>query len=245
MNQYPIYIPEKKKGFFLDPRTKLLFMVIIATLMFVVYNNIPYICVLAGFPLLLLIMNNQKKTAVIYGGLFILAVIANYMKNVVILPQLINGIAVLLIALVMRLFPTFMMGYYIIKSTKADEFVSAMERWHVSKKVLIPIAVVFRFVPTMQEESRSITEAMRMREIQFGTKKFWRAPGAILEYRMIPLLISVVKIGDELSAAALTRGLGNTIKRTNITQIGFGKNDVLVLIISIILLIWAFILGVM
>lgn len=205
----------------------------------------PYICVLAGLPFLLLIVNGQKKTAVIYGSLFVLAVIANYIKDIATLPQLLNGIVVLLIALVLRLFPTFMMGYYIIKSTKADEFVSSMERWHVSKKVLIPIAVVFRFVPTMQEESQSITEAMRMRGIQFGTKKFWKSPGTILEYRLIPLLISVVKIGDELSAAALTRGLGNSVKRTNIAQIGFSKNDAIVLIISIFLLLWAFALGVM
>lgn len=245
MMQYPAYIPEKRKGFSLDPRTKLLFMVLIATLMFVVYNNMPYICVLAGLPFLLLIVNGQKKTAVIYGSLFVLAVIANYIKDIATLPQLLNCIVVLLIALVLRLFPTFMMGYYIIKSTKADEFVSSMERWHVSKKVLIPIAVVFRFVPTMQEESQSITEAMRMRGIQFGTKKFWKSPGTILEYRLIPLLISVVKIGDELSAAALTRGLGNSVKRTNIAQIGFSKNDAIVLIISIFLLLWAFALGVM
>ena len=28
----------------------------------------------------------------------------------------------------------------------------------------------------------------------------------MLEYRLVPLMVSVVKIGDELSAAALTRG---------------------------------------
>lgn len=35
-------------------------------------------------------------------------------------------------------------------------------------------------------------------------------------------MISCVKIGDELSAAALTRGLGAPVKRTNICKIGFG-----------------------
>ena len=93
-------------------------MVLIATLMFVVYNNMPYICVLAGLPFLLLIVNGQKKTAVIYGSLFVLAVIANYIKDIATLPQLLNGIVVLLIALVLRLFPTFMMGYYIISLRK-------------------------------------------------------------------------------------------------------------------------------
>ena len=39
---------------------------------------------------------------------------------------------------------------------------------------------------------------------EFGGKN----PFLMLEYRLVPLMVSVVKIGDELSAAALTRGLG-------------------------------------
>lgn len=35
-----------------------------------------------------------------------------------------------------------------------------------------------------------------------------RSPMKMLEYRVVPLMISIAKIGEELSAAALTRGLG-------------------------------------
>ena len=55
----------------------------------------------------------------------------------------------------------------------------------------------------------------------------------MLEYRIIPLMISVIKIGDELSAAALTRGLGAPVKRTNICKIGFHIQDVLAFLICI------------
>ena len=51
-------------------------------------------------------------------------------------------------------------------------------------------------------------------------------PTKMLEYRMVPLLVSCVKIGEELSAAALTRGLGAPVRRTNICRIGFGKFDI-------------------
>lgn len=237
-------ILRKERGFWIDPRTKFLLMIFISLMMFFVYNNVSYTCALALVPFLLLVVNKQIKTCIIYGGLFVLAVIATQVKDAMELPQVLNGLLVLLLALVMRLFPTFMMGYYIINSTKADEFVSAMERWKISKKVLIPIAVVFRFIPTMKEEAQAITAAMHMREIRFGTKKFWSNPAAILEYRLIPLLISVVKIGDELSAAALTRGLGNSAKRTSIAQVGFSIYDFIILIAVILLLIWAFMLGV-
>jgi energy-coupling factor transport system permease protein len=240
MEQYAAYHPQKKSGFQLDPRTKILFMVFVTTMMFFVYEDIVLVTVFAAIPFVLLLLNGQKKTALIYGGLFILAIIAVYIKNIVVLPQVLNAILVLLIALVMRLFPTFMMGYYIIESTKANEFITAMKRWHISEKFIIPVTVMFRFIPTIQEESRFITDAMRMREI-FGTKKFFQNPGAFLEYRLIPLMMSIAKIGEELSAAALTRGLGGPMKRTNITVVGFGLYDALIFGVSIVLLICTFI----
>ena len=62
---------------------------------------------------------------------------------------------------------------------------------------------------------------MRMRGSCFGGKK----TSKVLEYKMIPMLICSVRIGEELSAAAITRGLASGIKRTNISKIGFGILD--------------------
>lgn len=240
MEQYAIYRPLKKKSFQLDPRTKVFFMAFVTTLLFFVYTNLVLVTILAAIPLAFLLLNGQRKTALVYGGLFILAIAATQIKNSYSLPQVINAVLVLLIALVMRLFPTFMMGYYIIESTKVNEFVSAMERWHVSPKIIIPVSVIFRFIPTIREEAHSIGDAMRMREIRLGSRRFLKNPATFLEYRLIPLMISIVKIGDELSAAALTRGLGNPVKRTNIITVHFNIYDILILIVSIILLLWTF-----
>lgn len=89
-----------------------------------------------------------------------------------------------------------------------------------------------RFFPTVGEEASSISDAMRMRGISFGGNH----PGKMLEYRLIPLMTCSVKIGDELSAAALTRGLGADVKRTNICKIGFRFVDYIVLLGCIITL---------
>ena len=179
------------------------------------------------------------RTALIYGGLSALAIVAKLTQGMYVLPAILNMVSVLLVAMVIRLFPIFMLGYYIIESTSTDEFVAAMEKWHVPEAFIIPITVVFRFIPTLGEESAAITDAMRMREIQFGTKKFWQNPTALLEYRVIPLMMSVVKIGDELSAAALTRGLGGLKHRTSIAHIGFTVYDLIIAVLSAGLLVWA------
>jgi energy-coupling factor transporter transmembrane protein EcfT len=88
---------------------------------------------------------------------------------------------------------------------------------------------MFRFFPTVAEEWSAIGDAMRMRGVRFGGGK----AGAILEYRIVPMMICSVKIGEELSQAALTRGLGGPGKRTNICKLGFHVQDILFLLICL------------
>ena len=85
----------------------------------------------------------------------------------------------------------------------------------------IPMCVMFRFFPTIREENDSIRAAMKMRGICFGGGK----AGKMLEYRIVPMITCTAKIGEELSASALTRGLGKQKKRTNICHIGFDWAD--------------------
>ena len=135
--------------------------------------------------------------------------------------------------------PGFVMGFYLIDTTSVSEFVAAMERVHAPQGLVIPVSVVFRFFPTVKEEYAAIRDAMKMRGIST-----FRSPMQMLEYRIVPLMISVAKIGEDLSAAALTRGLGAPIKRTNICKIGFGAVDVVFFLAS--LPCWAaFVMGVL
>lgn len=128
-----------------------------------------------------------------------------------------------------RWFPSAMMGYYLLSTTKVSEFVLAMQRMHIPEAFIIPFSVMFRFFPTISEEAGSIGNAMRMRGIT--GKNFFKNPQAVLEYRIVPLMMSVVTIGNDLSAAALTRGLGNGKKRTSICKIGFHWKDFALMII--------------
>ena len=68
MERYEAYQPPAKKGFYLDPRTKILFMAFVTTLMFFVYENLAMDAVVAVIPLTLLLINRQVRTALVYGG---------------------------------------------------------------------------------------------------------------------------------------------------------------------------------
>ena len=92
--------------------------------------------------------------------------------------------------------------------------------------ITVSLAVVMRFFPTLREEYESIRDAMKMRGIMFGGG----SPVRMVEYRMIPLLFSCVNIGDELSAAAITRGLGGKVKRTSVVALKLHAVDYLMMI---------------
>ncbi len=176
-----------------------------------------------------------------YATLYIIS----HLLEIEVLP-VISGVPYISILLfcgaVSHFMPCIMMGYFVISTITVSEFVAALERSHIPQTITIPLSVMFRFFPTVMEEFNAINDAMRMRGIRFGGGHV----GRIVEYRLIPLLICSVKIGEELSAASLTRGLGTPVKRTNICEIGFGFWDYLFFILSFIFIccvIWLDVIG--
>lgn len=134
-----------------------------------------------------------------------------------------------------RFLPGIITGEYLMQTTTVSEFNAAMGKMHITEKITIPLSVMFRFFPTIADEFSSINDAMRMRDIRFGGKN----AGKMIEYRMIPLLVCSARIGEELNAAAITRGLGGDVKRTNVCQIGLHIQDyVLILVCAVPYLIW-------
>lgn len=218
-----------RRGMLLDPRTKLLMLVTVTTLMFSTANNgVMNIVkpVLSVIPFVLLLTERKWKTAakyiLLYAVCFLLERVALYH-----LSGLVSFMLLAVCSIMTRFAPGMMMGAFLIASTSVSDFIAAMKRMHVSEKIIIPLSVIFRFFPTIGEENSAINDAMRMRGIGLGG----RHPEKMLEYRLIPLMISVVKIGDELSAAALTRGLGAPVKRTDICKIGFHAQDIVMILL--------------
>jgi energy-coupling factor transporter transmembrane protein EcfT len=220
-----------RSAFKLDPRTKLILMFLVNLCIFGSGHPLVML-VMASIPIFLLYMSQKKKAAFLCAVGYVLAALVNDL----VVPNVhgfTNMIVVMFSGMIYRMMPSYIMGYYVIITTTVSEFVAAMEKIKLPRSVIIPLSVVFRFFPTVGEEIRAINDAMRMRGVHFGSKKFFKNPISIIEYQLIPLLISTVKIGDELSAASLTRGLGNPGKRTNICSIGFRLQDYILIIFAV------------
>jgi len=230
MNQY---VPRKK--FKLDPRTKFLLIVIIATLQLMDINI--YFTVAVGFiPFVLFLCNRQFLGSIKYFVLFLLAAFIHVHQVEMQVNMVLNMIIVLLGALILRLSPAFACADYIIKSTGVSEMISAFSKMKVNRKILIPLSVMFRFLPTISQEKHAIHDAAAMRGIIITRKKFWENPLQAIEYRIVPLMISIANIGEDLSAAALSRGLDNPVKHTIYTDVKFTRRDFLAISFTVLLL---------
>lgn len=221
---------EKHSVIPIDPRTKIFLTLTVSTITMAGGTggimNIIRPCLVA-LPIILLLVSKRFKAA----ARFSITYMVLYILELMVIPMLTgvwNFILNAASGIYTHMLPGFVMGYYLISTTTVSEFVAAMERMHVSQKVVIPLSVVFRFFPTVREEYAAIRDAMKMRGITT-----LRSPMKMLEYRVVPLMMSIAKIGEELSAAALTRGLGAPKKRTNICNIGFGALDIIFIIVSI------------
>ena len=232
MNSSVCITQKDKYCILLDPRTKLLLLITITTLLLSTGNEgIMNIIkpILSTVPFLLLLTEKKFKTAgkylILYTMCFILERIALYSIG-----GIPSFILLAVCSIMTRFAPGIMMGAFLLESTSISEFIAAMQRMHIPEQIVIPLSVIFRFFPTIKEEYETINDAMRMRGIGFGG----RNPFLIIEYRLIPLIFSVIKIGNELSAASLTRGLGAPVKRTNTCKIGFHIQDIFMISLCII-----------
>ena len=210
----------------LDPRTKL-FMIFVVSAIVMMSATTPFLWALRILitlvPITLLILEKHYASAFRFLVMYSVALILMFSfiseQSEGFLMAFLLGYC----CIVVQFTPAVITAWYVVRTTKIDEFVSAMQKMHVPDGITISLAVVMRFFPTIKEEYSSIKDAMKMRGIMMGGGN---ALGMV-EYRMIPLLFSCVNIGDELSAAAITRGLGGKAKRSSVEVLRFRVQDYL------------------
>ena len=212
----------------LDPRTKL-FMVFVVSLIAMMSATTPVLWVIriiiTLIPIVLLILEKKYSSALrfflAYGIALVLLLFFISENSEGIIASLLIGYC----GIVVQFMPALITAWYVIRTTKIGEFMSCMQKMHIPDGIAVSLAVVMRFFPTIKEEYSSINDAMRMRGVMLGGGNVLR----MFEFRMIPLLFSCVNIGEELSAAAITRGLGGEVKRSSLIELKLGLADYLLM----------------
>ncbi len=213
----------------LDPRTKIYMILSVSTIvMMSATSTLLWVVrlVITVIPIMLLIVEKRYASALRFFALYSLALFVNFRYLNAESTGFIKAFLTGYCGIVVQFMPAFITAWYVVRTTKIDEFMSAMQKMHIPDGITISLAVIMRFFPTIKEEYGSIKDAMRMRGISLAGGNVIK----MVEFRMIPLLFSCVNIGDELSAAAITRGLGGKVKRSSVVELRLNALDLLFII---------------
>ncbi|MBF0996780.1 MAG: energy-coupling factor transporter transmembrane protein EcfT [Lachnospiraceae bacterium] len=212
-----------------DLRTKFM-LILVVNLFLLLSHSVIFELVLIFGCLLLITIDGQAKSAFHFLIVFLIMLGIDQL-----LTPYINGFFFTLVSFITvalrKFLPCFILGKWILTKTEVSEFVAVMWKLRLPQTAIIPLSVVFRYFPTIKEEWASIRAAMKMRGIHVS-----------LEHIMVPLLMSAVNVSEELSAAALCRGLDSPEPHTSLVQVRFRFSDVLVWCITGALAIAAIIL---
>ena len=213
----------------LDPRTKL-FLILLCVLSAVFAPNLYFQFALVILIGLLAAFSGKWQYAL--RGIIAYALICVFTVWCMgVLSGTWRTMFVAFLGLVHKVYACGMLAGLVISTTKVGEFLSAMARLHIPKKLTIPIAVMLRYLPTIREDWRFIKDAMRLRDVSPTLWGFLKAPAMTVNCIYVPLLTAASKAADELSIASVTRGIENPKPRTCLINIRMQAADFLVLVL--------------
>ncbi len=172
----------------------------------------------------LMLLRGLWKEAFFFCGLYLGLWAAVWGVAFYYIPVL-NELATMLSLLLFRLLPIYMAYLLLLKNTVMNELFAALEQMGMSRMLLIPALVVYRYAPTLRQEIFYVWNSMRMRGI--GGRQWLHHPVQTLEMLLVPILIRSGKLADELAAAGLCRGLDLRRSRTMYKPVRFSLKDVL------------------
>lgn len=208
----------KKNTLKFDPRTELLLLLMANVVAFTqhsVWVEITWVVLL----LLLIIACGCKKTA---GKLAIVFGMCLFLQYYIFPngPKILASSFTILVSYARKIFPCLIVGTLILQKTPVRELMVALRKCHIPQGLIIPLSVTIRYFPALKEEAGYIKDAMKLRNIH-GMQK--------MECLLVPIMISATTTAEELSAAAVTRGIENPAHKTSMLVMKFGIQDYLCL----------------
>lgn len=218
-----------------DLRTKLILLIGANILIFLGVGLI-YQSLINIFFLAIIISDGYKKSAIKYILFFVITVVLEKILAYFNMNFLLNLILFLLV-IGRKFLSCVIVGKWMLNSTSVSSAVATLQKLKLSKDSLIMISVIFRCLPTIKDEWSHINMAMKTRGINFNLINLIRKPTLIMEYFFVPLFVSVIEIGDELSQSAIIRGLDAPVNKTSRYLIKFSRSDIYILLSMIVIIL--------
>ena len=117
--------------------------------------------------------------------------------------------------IVQRIIPFMLLGTVIQKQKNISEITMALDRMRLPRGVILSIAVMFRYFPSIKDDFFIIIDAMKLKGLYTSKRSAILHPIRTMEFVLVPMLFKSLKTAEELSCAALVKGIENTGKKTS------------------------------
>ena len=191
----------------LDVRTKVVLLLVAGICTFIV-NTLAFEAGLILFFSILQLLSARK----VFSWMFVSLYFALVAIQLFLLPVLPGFLAMTLSVPVVsfrKMFPCVMAVILLIKTTKVNEAIATMTKMGMPKAVTITFAVTLRYIPVLGEEWHHIRDAVKIRQLSIRHLGFIQGITKKAECYVVPILLSATKTAENLSAAAITRGIEN------------------------------------
>ena len=123
-----------------------------------------------------------------------------------------------------------------ISATNPSEFAASLNSIGISYKVGYSVAIALRYIPDIQRDYHSISQAQQARGVELGRSEpfFKRLKNSV--NILLPLILTSLNRIDTISNAMELRGFGKSDKRTWYTRRPFARRDFIALGIGVALL---------
>ncbi|HFI0578092.1 TPA: energy-coupling factor transporter transmembrane component T [Streptococcus suis] len=194
----------------LDARTKIMLVVFASFtygLRLTILENAVLVC---GFSLLFWFSGKPKMALIgllayaMFGGLSYLSFLPSWLTH--------------FLVVLTYTWPPLLAGHFLLVTTSGYELIHGLRKWRLPETFLLTLGVMFRFLPAIKEDARTIGASLQVRGIFLRKRDLVCRPVQYLECFLVPLMMSLLRTAQELTVASLTKGLAVTVKPAEYIQ---------------------------
>ena len=202
-------------------------------------------CYLHDLELVDLFDNSNYRTGLLYGALVYYAILFAglfvyyqfiFHSAIPVFHSAVFSVIGVFSFIVQRIIPFMLLGTVIQKQKNISEITTALERMHLPKGIILSIAVMFRYFPSIKDDLFIIIDAMKLKGLYTSKRAALIHPIRTMEFVLVPMLLKSLKTAEELSCAALVKGIKNTGHKTSYFDVRLRAADAVFLLAAITLL---------
>ena len=129
--------------------------------------------------------------------------------------------------IVQRIIPFMLLGTVIKKQKNISEITMALECMRLPRGIILSIAVMFRYFPAIKDDFLIIIDAMKLKGLYTSKRAAVIHPIRTMEFVLVPILFKSLRTAEELSCAALVKGIENTGKKTSYFDVRIRSVDLI------------------